>query len=791
MVERARSLGYSDAEILQAARDQGYVDSTPKTQDLKKEEMDSDFTKPKAVRTKEVVKWDSSKYFGYNLFNPTTRTLSFETNLLIPTPDDYVLGPQDQLTINVFGASERNYTLEVKSSGAILLPNVGPVGVSGLTLKKVEIAIKRRLSLVYPDLLTGSPNTYVEVTVTRIRTLKVNMVGELKMPGTYTVNGLSTVFNALYVAGGPSEIGTLRDIKVYRNNELLSTVDIYEFLVNGVTNTNVRLQNDDVILVGPYLNRLELKGEVKRPGIFEMKAGETISDVMTFSGGFNEFANTEKVKLSRITNSSIQIADIFSDQLNLFETKSGDVIEVGRFIERYENRIQIGGSVYRPGSYGLTTNMTIKDLIERAGGLHQDSYLNKALLTRITADMGSEILSVDLNSVMSGGPENIELREEDRLEVLSIYDLEEEMLVKISGEVNAEGVYRYSEGMTVSDLIFLANGYKASAKKSNVEIARKPENQSRTNQRELIIEDLSAMESDGILLRPSDHIIVRRDPTYFPERSVEILGEVSHPGKYVLQSEDDRISDVLSRMDGFGESAYLEGVTLIRKTEFFTDNLEKTNRNQDLIEVINSLDSTQLSQSDLLYIEQAMKELEEGSSNFSGENLATEAKKQRLIELANKNPSLTDIRIRESESIPLDIKEIIRKPGSNEDLKLEDGDIISVPKKLETVRVRGRVLFPNTVRFESGQSLRYFVGKSGGFDSRANRSKSYVVYPNGEVAQTRRFLFFKKFPEIQPGSEIIVPIKPIKIPVAPSEIVGLTTGLATLALIVNQILTNP
>ncbi len=794
LLERARSMGYSDQELLNMAQSQGYL---PTTQPDPVEEEKQPST-PSVNRTKynealrADVGFDSSRYFGYNLFNPSTRNLSFETNLLIPVPDDFVIGPTDQLEVDIYGASERNFTTGVDLNGNLRLPNIGPVAVSGLTLTEAENRVRRVYSRVYPDLASPNSKTSLELSVKKVRTLKVNVVGELNMPGTYTVNGLSTVFNAIYVAGGPNEMGTLRNIKVFRNNELISTVDFYDFLINGVTRTNIRLQNDDVILVGPYLKRVELKGEVKRPGIYELKDGETFEDLLNFSGGFSEFAYREKVGVERVLAGQKVISDMYQTQYNFFDARPGDVYTVKRILDKYRNRVQIEGSVFRPGAYALTEGMKLSDLIELSDGLTGDAFMNRALIIRNTENLNTETITVDLNDIGSVDPE---LRPEDKVRILSIHDLKEERFVRISGEVNKPGVYRYSGNMSVQDLVFLANGVKQSAQLSKVEISRRPDNQSTDNLSEIILVSVDSSLSNDTgqetKLKPFDHVVVRRDPNYFEERTVVVSGEVEYPGTYTLQHDDERISSVINRAGGLKSKAYPQGATLIRKTEFFSNEQNIETLRQNLKEALTSLDTATLSDSDKIFVSQVLDELDNMSrQEFVNLNMANEAKKNRLSELAAKNPFLSDVKIKESESIALDFEQILDNPNSPEDFILEEGDIINVPKELKTVRLRGRVLFPNTVRFESGKSLKYFIDKAGGFDTRAKKSSTYVVYANGEVARTKSFLFFRSYPSIEPGSEVIVPVKPIKIPLAPSDLIGLSTGLATLALLVTQIYNN-
>ncbi len=782
LLQQARAMGYSDEDLLNMARSQGYL-PTPTAPVQEEEKKDKQKVKSPIPLDIYHNGFDSSRFFGYNLFNPSTRNLSFETNLLIPVPEDYVIGPSDQLTIDIYGASEKSMTMSVDLNGNLRLPNIGPVSLSGLTLKQAERRVKSRLSTIYRDLSSGNPSTFLDLSVTKVRTIKVNLVGELRMPGTYSVNGLSTVFNAIYVAGGPNELGTLRDIRIYRKSKLIASLDFYDFLVKGETRNNVRLQNDDVIMVGPYLNRVELKGEIKRPGIYELKDEETFRDLLNYAGGFTEFAFKDKINVVRVSKGEKVISNLFSNQFEIFEAKAGDSYRVGKILDRYVNRVQIRGAVFRPGAFAYSEGMLVGDLIELADGLKGDAYLDRALLVRNTKTLGTSTTSFDLRSL---GQDGLSLQPEDVVIILSIYDTVEEQYIRISGEVNAPGVYRYSDNMTLDDMLILANGTRQSAQLDKIEISRRPENQSADNQSEIIL--ASVNQSDPVVLKPFDHVVVRRNPNFFEERTVTITGQVMYPGSYTLQKENERISSLVSRAGSLRSQAYPEGATLIRKTEFFTSEQTIETLEKDLMSVISNLDTATISESDKVFISEVIDELESLQDlQFSNSNMATKAKKERLSELAAKNPFLSDIKIKESESIALDFSQILSQPNSPEDLILEHGDIINIPKQLTTVRVRGRVLFPNTVRFEPDRSLKYFIGKAGGFDTRAKKNSAYVVYANGEVAKTRSFLFLRSYPKVAPGAEVIVPVKPIRIPLAPSDLIGLTTGLGTLALIVTQI----
>lgn len=783
LLRRANEAGYTEQDLFIYAQSQGIPDNEililqQRIADLDRvERQEAIATEAPAEAVEKVVMADvppeSMEYFGYDLFQ-RTGAVSFETSVLSEVPDNYVIGPNDELTINIYGESERNYQEEVSSRGYLLLRNIGPIFLSGLTLKQAEKKIRNSLSTIYTDLSSDDPRTFAQLSVSKVRSISVNLVGELQTPGTYTVNGLSTVFNAVYAAGGPTLDGTLRDIRVFRQDKLIATLDYYDFLLNGSSGANIRLRNDDLILVGTYQNRVMIKGEVKRPGIFEMKDGEAFDDLLNYAGGFTAAAYRDRISVIRNTRNDKVISDLFNEQFQIFETKAGDEYTVGQILNRYENRVMIAGSVFRPGNYALTEGLTVTKLIERAEGLKGEAFLGRALLTRTNEDLNSDVIALDLGAILSGDMPDITLTREDRIDVLSIHELSEDRYVEISGEVKYPGIYTYSDGLSLNDLILQASGLTELASEGSIEIARRPDVQSTDRLSDIFLESIQAdltISNGEFQLEPFDHVIVRRDPNFYQEKKVQIFGEVKFPGDYVLTSEGDRISDVLNRAGGIKNTAYLKGATLLRKTEFFNDE-------EDIYGSESRPGSVESGLFDAFLIGR------EASQNL---DVTTQAKQQRLEELSRNNPFL-DIEIRETESIALDMDAILSKPGGFHDLILEEGDIINLPKELKTIRLRGRVLYPNAVRYEDGKSLKYFIGKAGGFGNRANKKQTYVVYANGEVSRTRGFIFFKSYPRPEPGAEVIIPTKPLKVPIKPSEFIGITSGLATIALLITQIL---
>lgn len=806
LLRRAGSQGYSQFDLLKMARDQGMDPSKINELDKKFKStetiarvaqnastpLEDTRLRQRWVEEMEVFrKMDDSDIFGYNVFRGNT-FLSFQSNLNIPTPLDYVIGPGDKLFIDIYGQSENYYQVEVSPEGNAILENVGPVNLSGLSLLNAEKRLVSRLKKVYQGI--NQKKTFVNISVGVPRAIRVNIVGEVNLPGTYNFSAFNTVYNAIYVAGGITEKATLRDIKLFRNNKLVNTVDVYKFLTKGDGSSNIRLENNDLILVSPYSNRISIDGAVKLPGKFEFKNNETLSDLIFYSGGFTENASTKKIKVTRIINDQLKIVDINSDQFDFFQLKTGDKFQVEEIINKYNDRIIVKGAVYRPGVYSISDKMTINDLITKAEGLKPDVFLNRATVTRTNSDYSTTNISLNLKEELQNPQFNLE--EEDVITIFSINDLSEEGYVEISGEVSNSGVYPYSKNISLIDLILSAGGFKDNATGKRVEITRRVSNENSNNEilSKVIIVNLSKdlegiSESDNFKLSPFDQVIVRKNPNFYIQQYANIEGEVMYPGKYAISSKNDRISDLLERAGGLKKFAYEKGATLIRLTEFSEPESDVQKKINDLISLkAKVLNKEVLSESDISLVERLDKDLKNlNLEKNNNQNLSSYAKKERISEIVKRNAVSNDIPISKSEAIGIDLGSIVKSPGSKSDLLIEEGDVIIIPKKLETIRLRGELLYPTTVRFSPGRTLKYYINSSGGFDSKAKRSGTYVVYANGDVARTKKFLFFNIYPKAEPGSEVIVPKKSLKNPIATSQILNFTTGLATLILAINQI----
>ena len=558
ILRRATSQGYNQFDLLKIAQSQGMSQA-----DLEK--LDKRFKSAQTVArvsansstpledTRMRKRWveemeifrdiKKNDIFGYNVFRGNN-FLSFQSNLNIPTPLDYVIGPGDKLFIDIYGQSENYYQNEVSPEGNVILENIGPINLNGLSLLNAEKRLISRLKKVYQGI--DQKKTFVNISVAIPRAIRVNIVGEVNLPGTYNFSAFNTVYNALYVAGGITENATLRDIKLFRNNKLVNTVDVYKFITSGDGTSNIRLENDDLILVSPYTNRVFIEGAVKLPGKFEYKAGETLSDLIFYSGGFKENASTKKIKLTRIINDQLKIVDINSEQFDFFQPKAGDKFNVEEIIEKYNDRIIVKGAVYRPGVYSLSENMTIKDIVDKAEGLKPDVFFNKLTVTRTNYDYSTTNISLNLKEELEKPVFNLE--EEDVITIYSINDLSEENYVEISGEVSNAGIYPYSKNITLIDLILSAGGFKDNATGQRVEITRRVSNENSKNEilSKVIIVNLSKnlediSERDNLKLSPFDQVIVRKNPNFYVQQYANIEGEVMYPGKYAISSKNERI----------------------------------------------------------------------------------------------------------------------------------------------------------------------------------------------------------------------------------------------------------
>ncbi|RHR40229.1 capsule biosynthesis protein [Parabacteroides sp. AF18-52] len=668
----------------------------------------------------------SGTVFGREIFS--NKNLSFEPDLNVPTPKGYILSAGDELLINVWGDSELNLKLKISPEGTILIPNLGPVSISGLTIGAAENRIRQELGRIMSTLSgdTDGANTFVSVSLGQIRSIKVNIVGEVVAPGTYTLPSFATLFNALYAAGGVNEIGSLRGIKVYRNSKEVACLDVYDYLLNGKYDTNIRLEENDMVIVSPYDQLAVVRGKVKRNRIFELKKGETLSRLLNMAGGFTGDAYTKDVRVKRKAGSRYQIATVTADKYPTFAMMDGDSLLVDSVIPFYENRLIVTGAVWRPGEYELNANVhTVKELIDQAAGLKGDEFTGRAQIIRLNPDFTTTVIAVDIRSILNGTSPDMELKPEDQLNIPSLFDLREPYTIKVSGAVNyTDTVLPYRNNLTVEDAIMMAGGLKESAATVNVEVARRikdaktHENTNRTAEvfnfelnDNLGLISIDGKKSDTIFtLEPFDEVYVRFSPGYQEQQVVKVDGEITFSGDYVLAEKNSRLSDIIAKAGGITPDAYVKGASLKRRlTE------DEMRRLETLLQL---------------------------SSN-----------KQSRDSVALSLENIKDY------SVGIDLEKALASPGSAHDVVLRDGDALYIPQLQSTVKINGAVTYPNSVTYTKGMSVGKCLSQAGGYNDIA-RKYPIVIYMNGKVATTKRcFIFFKRYPKVEPGCEIVVPTK--------------------------------
>jgi protein involved in polysaccharide export with SLBB domain len=653
--------------------------------------------------------------FGSELF--TSNSLVFEPNLRIPAPAGYVLGPDDALIISVYGYSEKKYNVTVNESGEIYIPNVGPIYISGLSIEEASEKIKNKLaSTIYKAINTGK--TKVQITLGKIRSIRVTVIGEAKKPGTFTVSSLTTLYNILYLCGGPTEMGSNRDIQVIRDNKLKTTADLYNFLVEGNQKDNIILQEGDVIRIPYYKNRITLSGNVKREGKFEMLNNETFSDLLKYSGGFTDNAYRGAVTVIRITNTEKKIIDLEAKQYDDFKTNGSDQYIVRKLQDEFGNRIVISGSVLRPGPYQLSPQLTLDSLIQKAGGLTREAYIGRISIFRSMENKMPTTLSVDLDSLRQLN-KNIFLVKDDSVEVHSLFEFQDSNYVTIEGNVRTSGKIPWRENFSLRDLLLSVGGISESGDSSNIEISRRIKNAkidiANHNESEVFTLDLTSKNNQDVLLQPYDMVIVKKLPGYSAQRTVLVLGAVKSPGKYALENSGDKISDILKRTGGFRASADSNSITIRRRIK---SNLTKDEK-ETLFKRILNINSDSLAQ----------------------------------------NPRLRDEVYKTYDLISVDLRHALINPKSADNLALEDGDVLSVERSSNLVKVSGEVYFPTIITYSPDKNLKYYVQQAGNFTSYARKSGALVIYPDGKAASVKHFLWFKTYPKVTPRSEIFVPQK--------------------------------
>ena len=732
----------------------------------------------------EVTPAPKLTLFGSYLFN--TQNLTFEPKLNIPTPPNYILGTYDELIIDISGLYEANYKLKVSPEGIVRIPNVGSVNVAGLTMENASRIIKNRVAKVYMGVPSGE--TRVNVSLGNIRSIRITVVGEAVRPGTYTLPSLATAFNALYSCGGPNDIGTMRDIKVIRAGKVIAKLDVYQFLVDGLLLDNIALQDEDILKIDPYKIRVSFSGAVKHAGIFEEVQDETLKDLIRYAGGFSDNADRSKITVFRYTEKGKTVVDVLENELSSFQLKSGDSCNVTHTYNKFDNRVDIKGSVYRPGAYALEPGLTVKKLIAKADGIKEDAYLNMAYITRKKENQIPEIIGFNLGEVLKGNAPDVLLQKDDSVAIRSLFDYREGQKVFISGEVKSPGTYPLIENITLKDLIFKARGFTEMASTDSVELIRPIKNQDSLllyNIKSIVMKfaidkNLNFKPGSGDkLLENGDQVIVRTISGYEGIRMVRVEGEILHPGSYNITNKAERISDVVKRAGGFTNYAYPTGAFLIRS--------ESTNViEQKLNRIMQENSKNQLET-------QPSKTLDVNMLKAAGATTIQGYTAMDSIQKKLSGSNVVDKIFNTEGVVGLNLKEIMQNPGGKYDLKLEEGDIIYVPRELQTVRVLGQVLFPTMVRYDNTLKLRDYIDNAGGLSLNANRSKIFILYPNGTAKSTVTFLGLAFYPKVEPGARIVVPEKPIEIKnkLTTAETVAILTSITSVAALVYTILKQP
>lgn len=683
------------------------------------------------------------KIFGRNIFN--NKQLTFEPNLNIATPENYVLGPGDEIIVDIWGGSVKTIRQYIAPDGNITIEEIGPIYLNGLKIEEAYQRIKNALSQVYASLNKDRPDTFIKVSLGNVRSIRVNVMGEVAMPGTYTLPSLATLFHALYNAGGVGEIGSMRNIKVSRKGKIVADVDVYDYLLKGKSDLDISLNDGDVVLVAPYANLVSLAGKVKRPMIYEMKDTETIGDLLEYAGGFKGDAYKNAIRVIRKSGREYQVYNVEEGEFKTFPLVDGDSISVDPMLDRFENRVQIRGAVYRPGLYDLGKVATVKELIEKAEGITEDAFVNRAVLFRQKPDLTQEVVALNVTGILSGLERDLPLQKNDELYIPSIFDLQEDYTLSIKGAVRVPGVYKYADNATIEDLIVQAGGLLESASTVKIDVARRVKNPKSMEAANKLAENFTFTLKDGLIvdgerdftLQPFDEVFVRNSPGYQVQQSVTATGEVLFEGNYVLSQKGERLSDLVKRAGGLMPEAYAEGARLLR---------QMTPDEKARVESVLKLSK----QSDKDSID--IKRLDIGNTYYVG----------------------------------VELKKAIENPGSDYDIVLREGDELVVPQYTGTVKISGAVMYPNTVVYKKNVKLNYYIEQGGGFASRAKKHRVFIVYMNGTVQKSKTFSKAKA----APGCEIIVPVKPPRKGVGLAEIMSIASSTTSMAALVTSIINS-
>lgn len=658
-------------------------------------------------KSEDVVQED--QVFGRNIFN--TRNLTFEPSINIATPPNYRLGPGDEVIIDIWGASENTIRQEISPDGTINIGELGPLYLSGMTVEKAQDFLTKELRKIYSD-----TNNQIRVTLGNTRTIQINVMGEVVQPGTYALSAFSTVFHALYRAGGVNDIGSLRKVQLVRNGKKMATIDVYDFIMHGRTQDDIRLEEGDVVIVPTYESLVQISGNVKRPMRYEMKNGETVETLIGYAGGFTSDAYTKSLRMVRQNGKEYQVNTIDDKDYGSYRLSDGDMVTAEAILDRFTNKLEIRGAVYRPGIYELNDNVnTVKALIARADSLTDDAFTTRAVLYRLRDNMTREVKQIDVAALINGTIPDIVLQRNDVLFIPSIHDINDWGDVEIAGEVIAPGTYPYADNMTLEDLVIAAGGLKESASLVRVDVARRIKNPTSAEDTKEIGEMFTFSLKDGFVvdgepgfvLQPYDHVYVRRSPAYSEQKNVAIDGEILYGGTYTLTSKDERISDLVKKAGGTTQFAYVRGAKLIRRA-----NDNELQRMQDVVVLLRR-------------------------------------------QMGDERVDSLGIKVDSTFSVGIDLEAALKAPGSDADIILREGDVVVVPKYNNTVRINGAVMQPNVVSYKQGKDVKYYIGQAGGYNQVAKKNKKYIIYMNGQIAAVKR----RGKNLVEPGCEIIVPNK--------------------------------
>ena len=685
------------------------------------------------------------RVYGHSFFS--TQNLTFAPNMNMPTPANYVLGAGDQIMIDVWGDSELNVQYTIAPDGHITVPGLGRIQLSGMNVQQAENRIRTTFSRIYSDLDSSEPYTFLAISIGNVKSIKVNVMGEVNRPGTYTLSSFASAFHALYAAGGTSRIGSIRNIRLFRSGKAIATVDLYEYLMKGNNMTDITLQDGDIVMVEPYGILAQVTGEVKRPMWYELIEGETLQDLIGYAGGYSGNAYRGTVSVLRKGSEEMEAHTLSEAEFDYFALKDGDRAEVANILENYSNMVEITGSVYRPGRYAVGEQIrTVANLIEVAQGTTGDAYLNRVLLYRENDDLTRSMQSFNLEALLSGQIADIELKKNDLLHIPSVLSLESDFTVFIGGEVRYPDSYPYAANMTLEDIILRAGGLTEAASTARVDVFRRIKNPSGTTVPIESGEKFSFSLLDGEIvssdpnftLQPYDQVVIRRSPGYEAQQNVTLTGEVLFEGRYAKLRKDERLSSFIERAGGLTPYAYANGGRLTRKLT--ADELKQTREALKL-----KLDAD-VANPDSLELKEQLE----------------------LVDLSNR-------------PVGIDLAKALKNPGGPEDIILRDGDVLNIPVYDATVRISGGVLYPNTVSYKKNKKLNYYINQAGGYSRLAMKRKAFVVYQNGQVASGR-------WATIEPGSEIIVAERPEREPMSLQGILGMSTSIASIALLITNLI---